>query len=157
MAMKFSRFKVGRISFNLIYKTGQLDLYTKSYEFLKLALKSGTFSGPMCIKWWLWIKFCVIDHGRYFSLKIGFLMVIYPLESLQLDNCTIRYEFLKLVDKFCQIYLLCENESRSVINKPLQSALIFSQVARRKEREKEEEVSWKMLTKSQSQRSLDFN
>ena len=51
MAIKFSRFKVGMIIFNLIYKTSQLDLYTKIYEFLKLTLESRTFFGPVCIKW----------------------------------------------------------------------------------------------------------
>ena len=51
MAMKLSRIKVDTIRFNLMGQIGQLDLCTISYEFLKLGLESGTFSGPVCIKY----------------------------------------------------------------------------------------------------------
>ena len=48
--MKLSRINVDMISFNLTSHIGQLDLHTKSYEFFKLGIEPGTFSGLMCIK-----------------------------------------------------------------------------------------------------------
>ena len=49
MAMIFSSIEVDLSSFNLIGHIVQLDLYTMSYEILKLGIESGTFSGPVRI------------------------------------------------------------------------------------------------------------
>ena len=107
MAMKLSIFKVDMTSFNLIGQMANLDLYTLSYEILKLALESGIFSRPVCNNWWIWDRPCVFDCRRYCFLKIDFLMVTQHLESLQLNICTMRYEFSKLDENSAS---LCENK-----------------------------------------------
>ena len=63
------------MSFNLTCHIGQLDMYTMHYEFLKLTLESGTFSGLVYIEWWFYNSVWVTDCERYFSLKIELLLV----------------------------------------------------------------------------------